>query len=262
MTPRTMPTALAEYLLRLDRSLWGVPGARRDEILRGAGEYLGEDLDRAGLEGPLGYHWLVQEHGAPEAMGRAFQRAAWRDGALALGERFVPVLAALGWMLFMGLLRGIDRFTPGYFGFLADFPALVLVLSAVRGGWRNLAPGPRTALCLLTGLGSGLLFCSQVCGGHGLALLEHGLYGALLAGVLERSALRPSLPWGLLDVAIFLGLMQGVHMLRVGAPSPMPLGNFAYHLLNGLGMQLVIWTSARAFRAIQRSDRMLAANIS
>lgn len=258
----TMPTALTEYLLRLDRSLWGLPGAQRDEVLRGVGEYLAEDLARVGLEGALGLRWLVQEHGEPEAMGRAFRRAAWRDQGLALSERFVPVLAALGWMLFMGLLRGVDRNTPGYFGFLADFPALVLVLSAVRGGWRGLGPVPRVALCLLTGLGTGLLFCSQVCEGHGLALLEHGLYGALLAGVLERSALRPSLAWGLLDVAIFLGLMQGVYMLLAGSPSLMPFGNFAYHLLNGLGMQLVIWTSARAFRAIQRSDRMLAPNIS
>ncbi len=252
MNLHAMPTALAEYLLRLDRSLWGIPASRRNEILREVGDFLGEDLSRARLDGVFGFHRLLETHGSPEAMGRTFRRAHWKDRCLGMVGGLVPVAASLVWMVFLGLFLGVEPGTPGYLSFLMDFPSLMLVLVVVRSTWSRAPRLRRLLLGGLTGLATGVIVCAITCGDSGPQMLQHAIYPAFFGLVLERAMDPRGLRFGILDVALFMLFHQLNFMLITWQVAPMTYGCMAYHLLNALGIELVVWAGVRGFHRVRQ----------
>jgi|GEM_PF-3525067 len=261
MIRTAMPSPLAEYLLRLDRSLWDISPGRRDEILAEVQEFLEEGLLQAEVPMRAALAWLIAEHGAPERMARHFRISEWKDRFIKWAGLLAAPLAGLLWMIFMGSLLGVDHRTPGYYTFVADFPCLMLVIVSVRGFWKGVPRPRRFLLALFTGLLTGLVFCHEVCGGLGIGMLEHGFYGAFFGLVIERAAEGSSLQRGLLDVLGFLVLMQLTFMGRMGEVALMTYGCLAYHLLNGLGVELLVWAAFRAFSSVRQSAFFLAPEI-
>jgi len=259
--PMALPSPLAEYLLRLDRGLWDISRGRRDEILAEVQEYLEEGLLQAKVPSQAVMAWLLAEHGTPEGLARTFRIAEWKDRAIQWGGFLAVPLAGLAWMIFMGTLMGLDHRTPGYYSFLADFPCLMLVIVSVRGFWKRLPRLRRFLLSSLIGLATGLIFCHGVCQGEGVAMLEHGFYGAFFGQVIERAAEDCKLTWGLLDVAGFLVLMQLTFMGQTARLAPMDTGPLAYHLLNGLGVELLVWAAFRVFWTLRQSTFFLAPEV-
>lgn len=254
--PHPAEASLEAYLTRLSRGLWGL-GSRRREVLEDVAAFLAEDLACRGPHDGDVQGWLEAEHGTPEAMARGFRFAAWRDRLLGGGMVVLPSLISLGWMYFMGLLLGVDRYTPGYFRFLADFPCLMLVIMVARRSWRRQGLVRRHLLAVLTGLTTGLLFCGFICGGRGFGMLEHGFYGAFFGWLLERSSRCLDLRKGLVEVLGFLGLMQVSMVAQAGWVTDW--GPAAYHLVNGLGLELGIWMALRMVEGLRRSDFFLGA---
>lgn len=249
---------MAEYLLRLDRCLWDIPRRRRDEILSEVREYLEEGLLHAKVAPQAALAWLVAEHGTPESLARHFRISAWKDRVIHWGSFLAAPLAGLAWMVFMGTLMGVDHRTPGYFSFLADFPCLMLVIVSVRVVWKIPTRLRRFLLSSFVGIVTGLVFCHQVCGGQGAAVLEHGFYGGFFGLVIERAAEDSKLTWGLLDVGGFLVLMQLSFMGQTAQWALMDFGPFGYHLLNALGVELLVWGAFRVFRTLRQSTFFLA----
>ena len=253
MTVRSDQPPLAEYLRRLERGLWGVSGVRRREILQSVREHLSEDLGSNPADGEDGLRWLLQAHGRPERMARSFTILAWVDGALELAGLLAPVAAGLLWMAFMGLLMGLGRETPGYLRFLSDFPALLLVIGVVRRVRARATAGQDRAWSMATGFASGLLFCLFLCGGKASVGVEHGLYGAFLGLALERNLARDAWRLRLLDTGGFLAILQLAGLARSGALTWMGPGPLTYHLLNGLGVHLLLWVFFIVFKSLRQS---------
>lgn len=258
MTRMAMPSPIAEYLLRLERGLWDIPRGRRVEILADVQVFLEESLLRANVPSQAALAWLLVEHGTPERLAQGFRVSAWKDRVIHWGGFLVAPMAGLAWMVFMGTLMGLDHRTPGYYSFLADFPCLMLVIVSVRGFWKRLPCLRRFLLSSFIGLMTGLIFCHEVCKGQGIAMLEHGFYGAFFGLVIERAAEDARLTWGLLDVGGFLVLMQLTFMGHTARLAPMDSGPLAYHLLNGLGVELLVWGAFRIFWSLRQSTFFLA----
>ncbi len=253
-----MPLGLVDYLARLDRRLWPIPATRRREILAEVSDFLSEDLAHAGVEGSQAAPWLLLEHGTPEDMARRFNWAEWKDRSLGLLGVLAPVAAAALWMAFLGMVLGFSRDMPGYSLFMMDFPVQILVLAGMRCFWRKVPGRLGLLLAIGTGLVTGLLYCHEVCRGEGIGMLEHGLYGAYFGLVLERRSPHPDLAGSLLDVLVFIGLMQLTYMGREGVIAWMDLGCLTYHLMNALGMALLVWLTAQVLRLLRQSEAMMA----
>ncbi|HLO66852.1 MAG TPA: hypothetical protein VK188_07520 [Holophaga sp.] len=258
MGPVTPAGAAALYLARLDRGLWGVPRARREEILEAVGEFLEEDLACGERGGLPPYGWLIQTHGQPEVMARQFRFAEWLDRGTGWLAVLAPVAGALAWLVFLGLLLGLERGNPGYLTFLADFPVLILA-AAATGRFRRNLPGPaRVGAAVACGFATGFIYCSNVCGGAGLGVFEHALYGAYLGLLLEHAALRPGLGWRVGEALLFLAGLQVLEVLHRGRMAWMNLDCMAYHIVNALAMALVVGVSARMVKAVGRMTLVLA----
>lgn len=253
-----MPSPVAEYLLRLDRHLWGLPARRRDEILGDVRQHLEDALEEDPQANCRNLAWLQTAHGSPEELGRDFRHAHWKDNLLNLGDFAVLPGAALLWMAFHALLLGVGPTTPGYLTFLADFPTLLVGIGLLRPLWRRSGHATRLTAATLAGLITGLLYCNLVDAGLGIAQLEHGLYGAYFGLICERYREEPRLTASLLDFAGFMALMQLTFMAMAWEAAWMTAPCLRYHLFHACGVQLAFSLGCRASQAIRHSDLRLS----